>query len=143
MSGFTKAELQKFKRKRLLSIIKSHRLDQNIDKEYQKKDGTLAKNLKSDTYIQLILDGQLQNNDENRNNNRAPAQFNQWKDDDYIELNKQRYGVGRCWDEQRHGYCGNPHCSYDHRSHHVTSNHNNRRPQSNIKMNWGKYKGTL
>ena len=89
------------------------------------------------------MDGQLQNNDENRNNNRAPAQFNQWKDDDYIEINKQRYGVGRCWDEQRHGYCGNPHCSYDHRSHHATSNHNNRRPQSNIRMNWGKYKGTL
>ena len=181
MSQYTKDELQQFKRKRLLSIIKKNGFDQDINGEYQTKKGTLARNLKSDRYIQLILDGQLQRNDEDtkcddqeeREGNEEEDSdedededvdeegyqndderdedawgypdyetYGEWKSQ-YIASGKERYGVGTCWDERDHGECLDPHCQYQHERYHVSSNHNNRRPRSNIRMTWGKHNGKL
>eukprot|EP01083_Nonionella_stella_P194598 717656_1 len=147
-------KLHEMKRKELLRIIKRNGFDNEIEESLQKGDGTLAKNLKKEIYVQLILDQQDEpdtfDHSESHNSDTQSIDlqypnyvtFEAWMHD-HIEERKHKYGVGVCWDLMEHGMCYNSNCSYQHpRSSQRNRNHNQHN-QSSMTMYFGKHKGKL
>eukprot|EP01084_Bolivina_argentea_P280623 479941_1 len=167
-TAFTKEELQKLKKNRLISIIQRNGFDEQIGESLQKKDGTMSKNLKKEMYVQLILEKQhpdstvdnshqeneLKYDEENESDNNNEYEsyddamdamqyvtFEEWMHD-HIEDGKRKYGVGMCWEFMENGYCHNTSCSYKHPQSSHNNNHNtNHNNQCNVQIHFGKHRG--